>query len=729
MAGIVTSAMPANASAERTGSTSALTMSPGTSSASAIRAMEEPMTRGHLDRRLGIGGAERLQALEDPDRFEIEVGEGAVVVVDPGEAEGAPEALQHVDADTGELGHLDPGVAAARRDQQAVRHEEVDHAVGHGMVDLLLGGPVHEEDLFDVLQRRLPARLVIVVGQHVVAVEDAAHVGSPRSSDSSHSGREGRRMRLRSASAGEQRPSTMAWTCSAMGISTPWARANPTNGPALLMPSATMCMPPTMSSSDCPCPSANPTVRFRLCGLAQVATRSPTPARPPNVSTFPPRATPSRPNSARPRGDEDGPGVVPESQPVADPGGDGHHVLGGAGDLAPHDIGAHIGTEGARVHQRLHAAGQRLVRQGHHAGGRMPLRHLAGQVRSGEDAGGNAGEDLGHDLRHAQVGPHLNPLGQAHDGFDVPGQRLHVGQHGAEPVRRHRHEDDADTLERLGQRRCHRQPVREAARLGGTSRSGASRAMDAASSGERTQREAGCEAPMMVPTAVPHDPAPITATRSLMAPEPTADPQRTSRGPLHCPRCRGPAVPPAEHAADAADLVLGPRGRPDPGQGLPPGQAEARGRPCPIRIASHSCAPWRRTWRRACVPLPIAVVCDDEDVARWAADVGATVMWEPGQGLNGAVRAGVDRLARAGTRWVTVAHGDLPRAHRLGVLAPFDGITLVPDRRDDGTNVLRLPAGSDFCFAYGARLLSRPPGGSHEARAPSARAAGPGFGL
>ena len=51
----------------------------------------------------------------------------------------------------------------------------------------------------------------------------------------------------------------------------------------------------------------------------------------------------------------------------------------------------------------------------------------------------------------------------------------------------------------------------------------------------------------------------------------------------------------------------------------------------------------------ACAPLPVAVVCDDEDVAEWASDLGATVMWEPGQGLNGAVRAGVDRLARAGT--------------------------------------------------------------------------------
>ncbi len=105
----------------------------------------------------------------------------------------------------------------------------------------------------------------------------------------------------------------------------------------------------------------------------------------------------------------------------------------------------------------------------------------------------------------------------------------------------------------------------------------------------------------------------------------------------------------------------------------------------------------------ASAPLRVAVVCDDEDVARWATDMGAAVMWEPGQGLNGAVRAGVERLARAGTRWVTVAHGDLPRARGLGTLTGFDGVTLVPDRRDDGTNVLRLPVGHDFHFAYGPR--------------------------
>ena len=112
----------------------------------------------------------------------------------------------------------------------------------------------------------------------------------------------------------------------------------------------------------------------------------------------------------------------------------------------------------------------------------------------------------------------------------------------------------------------------------------------------------------------------------------------------------------------------------------------------------------------ACAPLPVAVVCDDEEVARWAADLGAAVMWEPGQGLNGAVRAGVERLARAGAQWVTVAHGDLPRARGLGTLPPFDGVTLVPDRRDDGTNVLRLPAGVRLPLRLRPGLVPGPPG-------------------
>lgn len=100
-------------------------------------------------------------------------------------------------------------------------------------------------------------------------------------------------------------------------------------------------------------------------------------------------------------------------------------------------------------------------------------------------------------------------------------------------------------------------------------------------------------------------------------------------------------------------------------------------------------------------PLPAAVVCDDADVASWARARGVLVVWAPGQGLNRAVEAGVARLQTLGVARVVVAHADLPLAGPLGWSAAFDGVTLVPDRRDDGTNVACVPADAGFRFAYG----------------------------
>jgi 2-phospho-L-lactate/phosphoenolpyruvate guanylyltransferase len=106
-------------------------------------------------------------------------------------------------------------------------------------------------------------------------------------------------------------------------------------------------------------------------------------------------------------------------------------------------------------------------------------------------------------------------------------------------------------------------------------------------------------------------------------------------------------------------------------------------------------------------PLPVAVVCDDEDVAAWAVEHGALALPEPGRGLNGAVEAGVARLARHGASEVLVAHADLPMAHGLARLAGYEGVTLVPDRRDDGSNVVCVPAHSAFRFAYGPGSFAR----------------------
>jgi 2-phospho-L-lactate guanylyltransferase len=112
----------------------------------------------------------------------------------------------------------------------------------------------------------------------------------------------------------------------------------------------------------------------------------------------------------------------------------------------------------------------------------------------------------------------------------------------------------------------------------------------------------------------------------------------------------------------------------------------------------------------ASAPLPVAVVCDDREVATWARRLGALVVWEPGRGLNGAVEAGVEQLGRAGVRRVVVAHGDLPHAAGLAALAGEageTGVLLVSDRRRDGTNVASIPTGAGFRFSYGPGSFAR----------------------
>ncbi len=107
--------------------------------------------------------------------------------------------------------------------------------------------------------------------------------------------------------------------------------------------------------------------------------------------------------------------------------------------------------------------------------------------------------------------------------------------------------------------------------------------------------------------------------------------------------------------------------------------------------------------------LPVAVVCDDDEVAAWAEGHGARVLWRPGLGLNGAVNDAVATVAAEGVPRVLVTHADLPLATGFDELADpgDDGVVLVPDRHDDGTNVASVPTGVGFEFAYGAGSFAR----------------------
>lgn len=109
----------------------------------------------------------------------------------------------------------------------------------------------------------------------------------------------------------------------------------------------------------------------------------------------------------------------------------------------------------------------------------------------------------------------------------------------------------------------------------------------------------------------------------------------------------------------------------------------------------------------AAAPLPVAVVCDDDEVATWASRVAAEVLWTPGLGLNGAVMAGVSACAAAGASRIIVAHADLPFARDIPRLGRHSGVTLVPDRREDGTNVVSIPAACGFVFSYGPGSFRR----------------------
>ncbi len=60
-----------------------------------------------------------------------------------------------------------------------------------------------------------------------------------------------------------------------------------------------------------------------------------------------------------------------------------------------------------------------------------------------------------------------------------------------------------------------------------------------------------------------------------------------------------------------------------------------------------------------------------------------------------------------GSAQVTVSHADLPMASGLAAVGDAPGITLVPDRYRNGTNVIALPADAGFRFSYGPGSFAR----------------------
>ena len=122
---------------------------------------------------------------------------------------------------------------------------------------------------------------------------------------------------------------------------------------------------------------------------------------------------------------------------------------------------------------------------------------------------------------------------------------------------------------------------------------------------------------------------------------------------------------------------------------LTPEQRESLARECASTVV------------RAATPWPVYVVCESDDIATWATNVGAHAVRARATGLNAAVADGIAAARADGIAHVVVAHGDLPLARTFAHLIIENTVAIVPDRHHDGTNVLSFPTAFEFPTAYG----------------------------
>ena len=88
------------------------------------------------------------------------------------------------------------------------------------------------------------------------------------------------------------------------------------------------------------------------------------------------------------------------------------------------------------------------------------------------------------------------------------------------------------------------------------------------------------------------------------------------------------------------------------------------------------------------------------EVEQWALKLGTQVIHNDQGGLNNAAQTGLNAIAKEGIEKVLITHADLIFPEDLLSLFQYDGIVLVPDRHNDGTNIIGLPSNIDFSFKY-----------------------------
>jgi 2-phospho-L-lactate guanylyltransferase len=103
---------------------------------------------------------------------------------------------------------------------------------------------------------------------------------------------------------------------------------------------------------------------------------------------------------------------------------------------------------------------------------------------------------------------------------------------------------------------------------------------------------------------------------------------------------------------------------------------------------------------QSCAPRHVVVLSESDEISDFAAAHGAEVWRSTAGDLNEAVQGAYAALGARFDR-LTIAHGDIRSPEGLGQFEPAPGVTIVTDHHGRGTNVLVVPTGLDFRFAYG----------------------------
>ena len=109
---------------------------------------------------------------------------------------------------------------------------------------------------------------------------------------------------------------------------------------------------------------------------------------------------------------------------------------------------------------------------------------------------------------------------------------------------------------------------------------------------------------------------------------------------------------------------------------------------------------------RSCLPRHIIVLSESSDVTQFALAEGAEVFESESPDLNSAVQRAFNDVAERFERLIIV-HGDLRYPEGLATFEPPPGFTIMADHHGTGTNVLVVPSGIDFHFAYGRGSAQR----------------------